>query len=41
VLARAGDRGVAVGVAASTALGVAIAGSVVFARFIGGHWLLW
>jgi len=41
VLARAGDRGVAVGVAASTALGVAIAGSVVFVRFIGGHWLLW
>ena len=41
LLARFGDRGVAVGVAASTALGVAIAGSVVFARFIGGHWLLW
>jgi hypothetical protein len=41
VLARFGDRGVAVGVAASTALGVAIAGAVVFARFIGGHWLLW
>jgi len=41
VLARYGDRGVAVGVAASTALGVAIAGAVVFADFIGGHWLLW
>jgi hypothetical protein len=41
VLARYGDRGVAVGVAASTGLGAAIAGSVVFAHFIGGHWLLW
>jgi hypothetical protein len=40
-LARYGDRGVAVGVAASTGLGAAIAGSVVFAHFIGGHWLLW
>lgn len=41
VLARYGDRGVAVGVAASTGLGAAIAGSVVFAQFIGGNWLLW
>jgi len=41
VLARLGDRGVAVGVAVSTALGVAIAGSVVFAHFVTGHWLLW
>jgi hypothetical protein len=41
VLARYGDRGVAVGVAASTAVGAAIAGSVVFAHFIDGNWLLW
>lgn len=40
-LARFGDRGVAAGVAASAGLGAAIAGSVVFAQFIGGHWLLW
>lgn len=41
VLARFGDRGVAVGVAASAGLGAAIAGSVVFAQFVGGHWVLW
>jgi hypothetical protein len=41
VLARFGDRGVAVGVALITGLGAAIAGSVVFAHFIAGHWVLW
>ncbi len=41
VLVRHGDRGVATGVAASTGLGVAIAGVVVAVRFVGGHWLLW
>jgi hypothetical protein len=40
-LARMGDRGVAVGVAISSGLGVAIAGIVVLARMVGGHWLLW
>jgi hypothetical protein len=40
-LARLGDRGVAVGVAVSTAIGVAIAGIVVIARWSGGTWLLW
>jgi hypothetical protein len=40
-LARFGDRGVAVGVAVASGLGAAIAGSVVFAQFIGGHWALW
>jgi hypothetical protein len=41
VLARMGDRGVAVGIALITGVGAAIAGSVVFAHFIGGHWVLW
>ncbi|OLB77242.1 MAG: hypothetical protein AUI14_16710 [Actinobacteria bacterium 13_2_20CM_2_71_6] len=41
VLSRFGDRGVAVGVALSGAVGVAIAGIVVTARWAGGHWLLW
>jgi hypothetical protein len=40
-LARFGDRGVAVGVAITTGLGAAIAGSVVFAHFIAGNWVLW
>ncbi|WP_373319633.1 hypothetical protein [Rugosimonospora africana] len=40
-LARYGDRGVAVGIAISSAVGVGIAGIVVLARFAGGHWLLW
>lgn len=41
VLARFGDRGVAVGVAVSTAIGVAIAGIVVTVAWSAGHWLLW
>ena len=41
VLARFGDRGVAVGVAVSTAIGVAIAGIVVTVTWAAGHWLLW
>ncbi len=41
VLARFGDRGVAAGVAMSTAIGVAIAMGIVVDRWIGGHWLLW
>lgn len=40
-LARLGDRGVAVGVALSTSVGVAIAGIVVIAQWSHGHWLLW
>jgi len=41
VLARFGDRGVAVGVAVSAAVGVAVAGIVVIVRWVGGDWLLW
>src|SRR5256714_673118 len=41
VLSRFGDRGVAAGVALSSAVGVAIAGIVVTVRWAGGHWLLW
>jgi hypothetical protein len=41
ILARFGDRGVAVGVAASTGVAVAIAGIVVAYRLAGGVWLLW
>jgi hypothetical protein len=41
VLSRFGDRGVAVGVALSSGVGVAIAGIVVTVRWAGGHWLLW
>jgi hypothetical protein len=41
VLGRLGDRGVAVGVAISTAVGVAIAGIVVTVQWASGHWLLW
>jgi hypothetical protein len=41
VLSRFGDRGVAVGIAVSAAVGVAIAGIVVTARWAGGNWLLW
>lgn len=40
-LARFGDRGVAVGVALTSGLGVAVAGCVVFGYWLGGHWLLW
>jgi hypothetical protein len=41
ILARFGDRGVAVGVAASSGVAVAIAGILVAYRLAGGHWLLW
>jgi hypothetical protein len=41
VLVRAGDRGVAAGVALASGVGVAIAMSVVLVRWTGGHWLLW
>lgn len=41
VLARFGDRGVAVGVAASSGVAVAIAGILVAYRLAGGVWLLW
>jgi hypothetical protein len=41
VLSRFGDRGVAVGIAVSAAVGVAVAGIVVTARWAGGDWLLW
>jgi hypothetical protein len=41
VLGWFGDRGVAVGVAVSTAVGVAIAGIVVTVQWSAGHWLLW
>jgi hypothetical protein len=41
LLARFGDRGVAVGIAVSAAVGVAVAGIVVTVRWVGGNWLLW
>jgi hypothetical protein len=41
VLARFGDRGVAVGAAITGALGLAAAMTVVAVRWIGGQWLLW
>lgn len=41
VLARFGDRGVAVGVAVASGVAVAIAGIVVGYRLAGGDWLLW
>src|SRR6266545_1629034 len=41
VLSRFGDRGVAVGVALSAAVGVAVAGIVVAVRWAGGDWVLW
>ncbi len=41
VLARFGDRGVAVGVALASGFGVAIAMTVVIARWLAGQWLLW
>lgn len=40
-LARAGDRGIAIGVAISTSVGLTIAAAVVAAHWIGGNWLLW
>jgi hypothetical protein len=41
LLARSGDRGVAVGVAVSTGFGLAIAMSVVVQRWIVTGWPLW
>jgi len=41
VLARYGDRGVAVGVALSTGIGVAIAFTLVIARWATSGWPLW
>jgi len=41
ILARFGDRGVAVGVAGSSGVAVAIAGIVVAYHLAGGTWLLW
>jgi hypothetical protein len=41
LLARYGDRGVAVGAALSVGFGLAIAAVVVIANWAGGHWLLW
>ncbi|MEV4516165.1 hypothetical protein AB0K00_45290 [Dactylosporangium sp. NPDC049525] len=41
ILARFGDRGVAVGVAVSSGIALAIAGIVVAYRLAGGDWLLW
>jgi hypothetical protein len=41
ILVRRGDRGIAAGVAISSGIGLAIAMSVVLARWIGGHWILW
>jgi hypothetical protein len=40
-LARAGDRGVAAGVAVAAGCGVAVAMTVVLVRWAGGHWILW
>jgi hypothetical protein len=41
VLARVGDRGIAVGVAIASGLSVGIAFSVVMAQWIHGTWILW
>jgi hypothetical protein len=41
LLARLGDRGAAVGLAVSAALGVAFASVVVIVKWAGGDWLLW
>ena len=41
LLAKVGDRGVAVGVAIASGIGVAITGLVVVFTAFGGHWLLW
>ncbi|WP_433081155.1 hypothetical protein ACQP1P_45245 [Dactylosporangium sp. CA-052675] len=41
ILARFGDRGVAVGVAAASGVALAIAGMLVAYRLAGGDWLLW
>jgi hypothetical protein len=41
VLARFGDRGVAVGAAAATGLGLSIVGLIGAIQAFDGHWLLW
>lgn len=41
LLARLGDRGAAVGIAASAALGLAVATVVVIVKWSGGDWPLW
>ena len=41
VLVRFGDRGVAVGAAAGSGVGLAVAGLVVAINLAGGRWLLW
>jgi hypothetical protein len=41
VLARIGDRGAAVGVAMSVAVGLSIAAIVLGVRWAGGDWILW
>jgi hypothetical protein len=41
LLARMGDRGAAVGVAMSAAVGLSIAAMVIAVRWAGGDWLLW
>ncbi|MGA8117543.1 MAG: hypothetical protein WCA46_28225 [Actinocatenispora sp.] len=41
VLARYGDRGVAVGIAGATGVGLGIAGVIVLSSALNGHWLLW
>jgi hypothetical protein len=41
LLARFGDRGAAVGVAAVSGVGLAVAGLVVAINLAGGDWLLW
>jgi hypothetical protein len=41
VLARYGDRGVAVGVAITTGIGIAIAFGLVVARWVTTGWPLW
>lgn len=41
LLSRYGDRGAAVGVAATSAVGVSIAGLIVGIRHLSGDWILW
>jgi hypothetical protein len=40
-LARFGLRGVAVGIALTSGLAIALAGVIVMEHWIGGHWVLW
>lgn len=41
VLNRYGDRGVALGIAVTSAFGVSIAGLLVAVRYLSGDWILW